>query len=113
MLEVDIDRMRVTWRGRPVEGLTHTEILIVAFLAARAGVYRTRDQIIEHCHPKPDEALDRQIDAFIKRIRRKFEAADPDFNSIRTAYRVGYKWDDALSLSGDDRGHIRRRFHDP
>jgi two-component system response regulator ChvI len=35
---------------------------------------------------------DRTIDSHIKRMRRKFRAADPAFNGIETLYGVGYRF---------------------
>ena len=32
---------------------------------------------------------------FIKRIRRKFETADPSFNRIEAVYGIGYRWKSA------------------
>ncbi|MFL6749261.1 MAG: winged helix-turn-helix domain-containing protein, partial [Sphingomicrobium sp.] len=37
---------------------------------------------------------DRTIDSHIKRIRRKFRGADPEFDAIETLYGVGYKFGD-------------------
>ncbi len=35
---------------------------------------------------------DNTITSHIKRIRRKFQAVDPAFAAIETAYGVGYRW---------------------
>ena len=35
---------------------------------------------------------DRTIDSHIKRIRRKFRAADETFDGIETLYGVGYRY---------------------
>ena len=35
---------------------------------------------------------DNTITSHIKRIRRKFHAIDPDFDSIETVYGMGYRW---------------------
>jgi two-component system OmpR family response regulator len=32
------------------------------------------------------------ISTHIKRIRRKFEAADPLFSQIESVYGIGYRW---------------------
>ncbi|PUE00595.1 MAG: hypothetical protein C3L25_05560 [Candidatus Sedimenticola endophacoides] len=32
------------------------------------------------------------VSTHIKRIRRKFEQADPGFNAIETVYGMGYRW---------------------
>jgi two-component system response regulator ChvI len=35
---------------------------------------------------------DRTIDSHIKRIRKKFKAADQEFSHIETLYGVGYRY---------------------
>ena len=35
---------------------------------------------------------DNTITSHIKRIRRKFQESDAQFNRIETAYGVGYRW---------------------
>ena len=35
---------------------------------------------------------DNTITSHIKRIRRKFQRLDPEFNAIETAYGMGYRW---------------------
>jgi len=37
---------------------------------------------------------DRTIDSHIKRLRKKFKAADVDFAQIETLYGVGYRYRD-------------------
>jgi two-component system response regulator ChvI len=37
---------------------------------------------------------DRTIDSHIKRLRRKFRAADPEFAAIETLYGAGYSFAD-------------------
>jgi two-component system response regulator ChvI len=35
---------------------------------------------------------DRTIDSHIKRLRKKFKLADPDFAAIETLYGIGYRY---------------------
>jgi two-component system response regulator ChvI len=35
---------------------------------------------------------DRTIDSHIKRLRKKFNQVDPDFDAIETLYGVGYRF---------------------
>ena len=37
---------------------------------------------------------DRTVDSHIKRLRRKFRAADPEFGAIETLYGAGYSFSD-------------------
>ena len=38
---------------------------------------------------------DRTIDSHVKRVRKKFRAADDSFNQIETLYGIGYRYKDS------------------
>jgi two-component system, OmpR family, response regulator len=87
-LELDVDRMTVRWRDRPV-GLTLTEFWIVHSLARYPGHVRNRQQLMDAAQAVLD---DNTITSHIKRIRRKFLAIDPKFSAVETVYGMGYRW---------------------
>lgn len=93
-LEMDPARHRVTWRGEPVS-LTVTEFLILEALAMRPGVIKSRNQLMDAAYSEDVFVDDRTIDSHIKRLRRKFRVADPDFAAIDTLYGAGYSFSDA------------------
>jgi two-component system response regulator ChvI len=90
-LTMDPTRHRVTWDGEPVS-LTVTEFLILEALAARPGVIKTRNQLMDAAYSDDVFVDDRTIDSHIKRLRRKFRAADPGFAAIETLYGAGYSF---------------------
>ena len=92
-LTMDPARHKVLWDGKDVT-LTVTEFLILEALAQRPGVVKTRNQLLDVAYHDDVYVDDRTIDSHIKRIRRKFRAADPEFDAIETLYGVGYKFDD-------------------
>jgi two-component system response regulator ChvI len=92
-LTMDPARHKVLWDGRDVT-LTVTEFLILEALAQRPGVVKTRNQLLDVAYQDDVYVDDRTIDSHIKRIRRKFRAADPGYDAIETLYGVGYKFDD-------------------
>jgi two-component system, OmpR family, response regulator ChvI len=92
-LAMDPSRHRVTWDGRPVS-LTVTEFLILEALAQRPGVIKSRNQLMDAAYPDDVFVDDRTVDSHIKRLRRKFRAADPDFGAIETLYGAGYSFSD-------------------
>ena len=92
-LVMDPDRHKVQWDSRDVT-LTVTEFLILEALAQRPGVVKTRNQLLDIAYHEDVYVDDRTIDSHIKRIRRKFRAADPEFDAIETLYGVGYRFDD-------------------
>jgi two-component system response regulator ChvI len=93
-LEMDPDRHRVSWDGRPVS-LTVTEFLILEALASRPGVIKSRNQLMDAAYSDDVFVDDRTIDSHIKRLRRKFRAVDPQFGAIETLYGAGYSFADA------------------
>ncbi len=92
-LTMDPARHLVTWAGRAVS-LTVTEFLILEALAARPGVIKTRNQLMDAAYSDDVFVDDRTIDSHIKRLRRKFRSVDPQFAGIETLYGAGYSFTD-------------------
>lgn len=93
-LEMDPARHAVRWLGQPVS-LTVTEFLILEALAARPGMIKSRNQLMDAAYSDDVFVDDRTIDSHIKRLRRKFRAVDPEFGAIETLYGAGYSYADA------------------
>ena len=92
-LAMDPARHQVSWDDQPVS-LTVTEFLILEALAARPGVIKTRNQLMDAAYSDDVFVDDRTIDSHIKRLRRKFRSADPQFAGIETLYGAGYSFSD-------------------
>jgi len=92
-LVMDPARHKVLWDGREVS-LTVTEFLILETLAQRPGVVKSRNQLLDVAYNDDVYVDDRTIDSHIKRIRRKFRVAAPEFDAIETLYGVGYRFDE-------------------
>jgi two-component system response regulator ChvI len=90
-LMLDPSRHLCTWKGKPVN-LTVTEFLILKALAQRPGHVKNRDQLMDAAYGESIYVDDRTIDSHIKRLRKKFKAADDDFQQIETLYGVGYRY---------------------
>lgn len=90
-LTLDSDRLAATWHAEPV-GLTVTEFFLLQALASRPNVVRSRDHLMQHAYPERVNVSDRTIDSHIKRVRRKFQAVDPDFSGIEAVYGAGYRY---------------------
>jgi two-component system response regulator ChvI len=93
-LFMDPARHYVTWDEKPVS-LTVTEFLILEALAARPGVIKSRNQLMDAAYPDDIFVDDRTVDSHIKRMRRKFRVVDPGFAAIDTLYGAGYSFNDA------------------
>ncbi|MET0179224.1 MAG: response regulator transcription factor [Novosphingobium sp.] len=92
-LEMDPARHHVTWNAAPLS-LTVTEFLILEALAARPGVVKSRNQLLDAAYQDDVFVDDRTIDSHIKRLRRKFRVLDPTFSAIETLYGAGYSYTD-------------------
>nr|WP_298926300.1 response regulator transcription factor [uncultured Erythrobacter sp.] len=92
-LNMDPARHHVTWDEKPVS-LTVTEFLILEALAARPGVIKSRNQLMDAAYPDDIFVDDRTVDSHIKRMRRKFRVVDSEFSSIETLYGAGYSFND-------------------
>jgi len=87
-LVLKAEQMRVHWRGQPVE-LTVTELWILHALVRHPGHVKSREQLMEAADTYVDLAT---ITSHIKRIRKKFQQLDPDFDAIEAVYGAGYRW---------------------
>jgi two-component system response regulator ChvI len=94
MLKLDPERHTCHWDAKPVT-LTVTEFLILQALAARPGVVKTRDALMDAAYDDQVYVDDRTIDSHIKRLRKKFKQVDDDFDVIETLYGVGYRFKEA------------------
>jgi two-component system response regulator ChvI len=90
-LVLDSGRHLCTWKGEQVQ-LTVTEFLILRSLAERPGHVKNRDQLMDAAYGEHIYVDDRTIDSHIKRLRRKFKAADSEFAQIETLYGLGYRY---------------------
>jgi two-component system OmpR family response regulator len=87
-LSLDTERMQALWDGKVVL-LSLTEFWIVHALARHPGHVKNRQQLMDAANVVLD---DNTITSHVKRIRRKFVAADPAFDAIHTVYGMGYRW---------------------
>ena len=87
-LELDAQRFEVRWRGKTID-LTVTEFWILHALARFPGHVKNRESLMREANMLVD---DHTVTSYLKRLRRKFEAADPDFDAIETVYGLGYRF---------------------
>ncbi|MCU0985052.1 MAG: response regulator transcription factor [Acetobacteraceae bacterium] len=90
-LTLDENRHLCLWNGANVQ-LTVTEFLLVKALAARPGIVKSRDQLIDAAYGENIYVDDRTIDSHVKRIRKKFRNVDTAFAQIETLYGIGYRY---------------------
>jgi DNA-binding response OmpR family regulator len=92
-LELDPERLECRYAGAPVR-VTVTEFRLLEALGRRPGVLFTRDQLLKAVRDDDCVVVDRIIDTYVRRLRRKLEAVDPGFDRIETVVGVGYRWRD-------------------
>ena len=96
-LELRFDINRASWNETALD-LTLTEFKIVALLALRTGEDVGYREIYDLVHGKDfiagygTEGYRANVRTFIKRIRKKFRDADPEFEHIHNYAGFGYRW---------------------
>jgi two-component system, OmpR family, response regulator ChvI len=93
-LMLDETKHECVWKSQPVQ-LTVTEFLLVKALAARPGMVKSRDQLIDAAYGENTYVDDRTVDSHVKRLRKKFRAVDDTFDGIETLYGIGYRYREA------------------
>lgn len=87
-LEMNTERLSASWQSVGIP-LTYTEFWMLHTLAKHPGHIKNRQQLMDAANVVLDDST---ITSHIRRIRRKFEGLDPDFDHIETAYGLGYRW---------------------
>ncbi len=87
-LTIDVNCMRVEWKGEKID-LTLTEFWMLNSIAKIPGHVKNRDQLMQDANIFVDDGT---VTSHIKRVRRKFEQLDPEFDCIETIYGMGYRW---------------------
>lgn len=90
-LHLDPERLEVRWDGQLVR-TTVTEFRLIETLSGRPGVVYSRAMLLERIRGDDSVVAERLVDTYVRRMRRKFEAFDPDFDRIDTVVGAGYRW---------------------
>ncbi len=90
-LRLDLQRYVASWRAQPLP-LTVTEFLLLRALVRRPGHVKTRTQLMEEGYPHDAFVSERTIDSHIKRLRKKGNAVDPEFDGVETVHGLGYRY---------------------
>ncbi len=87
-LRILTDNLQIFWQAALVP-LTVTEFWMVLCLARHPGQVKTRDQLMQDANIYVDDST---ITSHIKRIRKKFQKIDANFDQIDTVHGMGYRW---------------------
>ncbi len=89
-LELFQERLEVRYRETEIR-VTVTEFRLLEALARRPGVVFSRDKLLEIARGDGSVVVERIVDTYVKRLRRKLEAIDPAFAGIETVVGAGYR----------------------
>ncbi len=87
-LSIDVNSMQIEWKNNRID-LTLTEFWMLHSIAKIPGHVKSRDQLMQDANIFVDDGT---VTSHIKRIRRKFEQVDANFDCIETIYGMGYRW---------------------
>jgi DNA-binding response OmpR family regulator len=91
-LEIRADMFEAYVGGRPV-GLTRREFELLRLLSEAAGRVIPREGIYERVWGYSMVRGDRSVDVFVRKLRRKLEAASPTWRYLHTHFGVGYRFE--------------------
>jgi DNA-binding response OmpR family regulator len=95
-LAVDADAYRLTYFGRRIP-LTRGEFRLIECLVRYPARVFTRDELITRIYDGEHCVADRSIDAYVKRLRKKFADVRADLDPIETVHGLGYKLNEELN----------------
>jgi DNA-binding response OmpR family regulator len=91
LLSLDPERLEVSYGGVRIQ-VTVTEFKLLDALAKRPGIVLSRERLLELTRDDDSVVADRIIDTYVRRLRRKLEAAAAGFREIETVTGAGYRW---------------------
>ena len=93
LFNVNDSAMQVELKGIALP-LTPVEFRLLAELIRHPEHVYSRQKLLDCLHDDFRDCNDRTIDSHIKRLRRKFRAADAGFGAIETLYGAGYAFNE-------------------
>jgi DNA-binding response OmpR family regulator len=91
-LVIDPDQVQAFVGGRGV-GLTPREFEVLLALARAEGRPMARERVYRDVWGYEMMRGDRSVDVFVRKVRQKLAAADPDTTYVQTHYGVGYRFE--------------------
>ncbi|MFL5318918.1 MAG: response regulator transcription factor [Myxococcaceae bacterium] len=90
-LELDAERLEVRYSGKPIR-VTVTEFRLLEAMARRPGILFSREKLLQLTRDDDSIVVDRIVDTYVRRLRRKLEEVEPSFDLIETVVGAGYRW---------------------
>ncbi len=89
-LELDCEAFSLFYFGKGIS-LTRSEFKFMECLVRFPAQVFTRDRLIERIYDGAHVVTDRSIDAYVKRLRKKFAEIRRNVDPIETVHGLGYK----------------------
>ena len=90
-LVLEPERIEAHFKGSALV-LTLTEFRMLEAFARKPGIVLSRDRLLEIVRGDDSVVVERIIDTYVRRLRRKLEAIDPAFDAIETVVGAGYRF---------------------
>ncbi|HEY4382255.1 MAG TPA: response regulator transcription factor [Acidobacteriaceae bacterium] len=88
-LTIDLASRTVVYRDVMLD-LTNVEVALLEMFMKSPGVVLTREELVSRVFQRPFHPLDRSLDVYVSRLRRKLHSATPLGNHIKTIRSSGY-----------------------
>ncbi len=85
------ERLEARYRGQAIP-TTVTEFRLLEALLRRPGIVLSRERLLQIVRGDDSVVTDRIIDTYVRRLRRKLEQVDAQFDGIQTVVGAGYRW---------------------
>ena len=85
------ERLEARYRGQTIP-TTVTEFRLLEALLRRPGIVLSRERLLQIVRGDDSVVTDRIIDTYVRRLRRKLEQVDEQFDRIQTVVGAGYRW---------------------
>jgi len=89
-MDIDCEAFSMSYFDKPMQ-LTRAEFKLIECLIRYPARVFTRDVLIDRIYDSSHVVTDRSIDAYVKRVRKKFAEIRSDIDPIETVHGVGYK----------------------
>ena len=89
-IEMDCDAFSLSCRERPIT-LTRSEFRLMECLVRYPAQVFTRDTLVSRIYDSEHVVTERSIDAYVKRLRKKFAEGKKGLDPIETVHSLGYK----------------------
>jgi two-component system OmpR family response regulator len=89
-LSLNEERFEFKYFGEKVQ-LTRPEFGLMRELLMSPARLFTREMLIDRIYDESHPVTDRTVDAYVKRLRKKFGTIRPEVDPIETVYGMGYK----------------------